>query len=79
MTIKIYAMTKKQFLILVLISISLTMTAKTTTKTIRLKVIETSDVHGHFFPYDFMEMKTCYSLIMVTFCKDNLVSIGQTM
>ena len=50
-------MTKKQFLILVLISISLTMTAKTTTKTIRLKVIETSDVHGHFFPYDFMEMK----------------------
>lgn len=33
------------------------MTAKTTTKTIRLKVIETSDVHGHFFPYDFMEQK----------------------
>lgn len=26
-----------------------------TTKTIRLKVIETSDVHGHFFPHDFME------------------------
>ena len=26
-------------------------------KTIRLKVIETSDVHGHFFPYDFMEKK----------------------
>ena len=24
-------------------------------KTIRLKVIETSDVHGHFFPWDFME------------------------
>ena len=29
----------------------------TTTKTIKLKVIETSDVHGHFFPYDFMEKK----------------------
>ena len=28
-----------------------------TQKTIRLKVIETSDVHGHFFPYDFMEKK----------------------
>ena len=28
-----------------------------TTKTVRLKVIETSDVHGHFFPYDFMEQK----------------------
>ena len=28
------------------------------TKTIKLKVIETSDVHGHFFPYDFMEKKS---------------------
>ena len=27
------------------------------TKTIKLKVIETSDVHGHFFPYDFMEKR----------------------
>ena len=25
------------------------------TKTIRLRVIETSDVHGYFFPYDFIE------------------------
>lgn len=25
--------------------------------TVRLKVIETSDVHGHFFPYDFIEHK----------------------
>ena len=33
------------------------MTATAATKTIRLKVIETSDVHGHFFPYDFMEKK----------------------
>ena len=24
-------------------------------KTVKLKVIETSDVHGHFFPWDFME------------------------
>ena len=28
-----------------------------TSKTVRFKVIETSDVHGHFFPYDFMERK----------------------
>ena len=28
-----------------------------TSKTVRMKVIETSDVHGHFFPYDFMERK----------------------
>ena len=27
------------------------------TKTVKLKVIETSDVHGHFFPWDFMEKK----------------------
>ena len=27
------------------------------TKTVSLRVIETSDVHGHFFPYDFVERK----------------------
>ena len=26
-------------------------------KTIKIKIIETSDVHGHFFPHDFMENK----------------------
>lgn len=26
-------------------------------KTVKLRVIETSDVHGHFFPYDFIERK----------------------
>lgn len=57
MTIKVLAMTKKLLPILALLGVSLTMTAKTNTKTIRLKVIETSDVHGHFFPYDFMEQK----------------------
>ena len=31
--------------------------AQPATKTVSLKVIETSDVHGHFFPYDFMEKK----------------------
>lgn len=31
------------------------LTIMAATKTIKLKVIETSDVHGHFFPYDFME------------------------
>lgn len=41
--------------ILTLLSTVQTMTAAT--KTIKLKVIETSDVHGHFFPYDFMEKK----------------------
>ncbi len=39
-------------------SISLSTTvARAESKTVHLKVIETSDVHGHFFPYDFMERK----------------------
>ena len=40
------------------LSMTLTMSAAdSATKTVRLKVIETSDVHGHFFPWDFMEGK----------------------
>lgn len=38
-------------------SITLSAIAQPVTKTVRLKVIETSDVHGHFFPWDFMEGK----------------------
>ena len=38
-------------------SLILSPSAHSATKTVRLKVIETSDVHGHFFPYDFMEKK----------------------
>ena len=30
-------------------------TAQAQQRTVELKVVETSDVHGHFFPYDFME------------------------
>lgn len=33
------------------------MTAMAAERTVELKVIETSDVHGYFFPYDFMEKK----------------------
>ena len=40
-----------------LVSLVLTTTAQPATKTVRLKVIETSDVHGYFFPWDFMENK----------------------
>ncbi len=31
--------------------------ASAQTRTVELKIIETSDVHGHFFPYDFIEGK----------------------
>ena len=46
----------------VLFSIMMTMIANLpaaakSKKTVHFKVIETSDVHGHFFPYDFMEKK----------------------
>ena len=47
----------KKFLTLatvVLLQASLVV-AQRDSKTIRLKVIETSDVHGYFFPWDFME------------------------
>ena len=48
---------KRHFLTAIAI-MALALTAQTQTqKTVRLKVIETSDVHGHFFPYDFMEKK----------------------
>ena len=46
---------KTLFLSLMLMA-TMTINAQTT-KTVRLKVIETSDVHGHFFPWDFMEGK----------------------
>ena len=49
---------KKMFLSAILLtSMTIATSAQPATKTVRLKVIETSDVHGHFFPYDFMEKK----------------------
>ena len=35
----------------------LPMTAKQKTKTVTLRIVETSDVHGSFFPYDFINRK----------------------
>ena len=50
-------MTMKNILITAILLMSaLTVTgAPKGNKTVRLKVIETSDVHGYFFPWDFME------------------------
>ncbi len=39
------------------VTLTLSVQAQQTSKTVTLKVIETSDVHGHFFPWDFMEGK----------------------
>ena len=48
---------KKTLIIAVVMLCSTLAVTGQTSKTVRLKVIETSDVHGHFFPYDFMERK----------------------
>ena len=50
-------MSMKKVLLIAAMVASVLPTLGQTTKTVRLKVVETSDVHGHFFPYDFMERK----------------------
>ena len=49
----------KQFIIitLALLSLSTMPTTAKNNKTITLRIIETSDVHGAFFPYDFIERR----------------------
>ena len=48
---------KKSSILLISACLCLLPTEAQNTKTVKIKVIETSDVHGHFFPYDFMEKK----------------------
>ncbi len=48
---------KKITIILLSVLFSVTAVEAKNTKIVKIKVIETSDVHGHFFPYDFMEKK----------------------
>ena len=48
---------RKIAIILIIMLTSVVATEAKNSKTIKLKVIETSDVHGHFFPWDFMEGK----------------------
>ena len=52
----------------VLTMASVPMTAARTTsgatKTVQLRVVETSDVHGYFFPYDFMEKRPLKGSLM---------------
>ena len=80
---------------IIAVTLTLSVQAQQTSKTVTLKVIETSDVHGHFFPWDFMEgrplrgtltransyitAKTCCSSITAISCRANLVYIGATM
>ncbi len=48
-------MKKALILAISVILMMYTANAQPAMKTVRMKVIETSDVHGHFFPWDFME------------------------
>lgn len=45
----------KKLIFLSLMTIALTTAAVAKKKSVQIKVIETSDVHGSFFPYDFIE------------------------
>ena len=48
---------KKQLLAIGIGLLCQTLPTMGQTKTIKLRIVETSDVHGHFFPYDFVEGK----------------------
>jgi 2',3'-cyclic-nucleotide 2'-phosphodiesterase/3'-nucleotidase len=47
----------KIYILLISTLLSIATIEAKNSKTIKIKVVETSDVHGHFFPYDFMEKK----------------------
>lgn len=48
---------KKLFIIVLSLLCGTNIKADNQERTISLRIIETSDVHGHFFPYDFIERK----------------------
>ena len=54
---KIRELMKKISILLISMLLSISPIEAKDKKTVKIKVIETSDVHGHFFPYDFMEQR----------------------
>ena len=69
-------------------TLTLSVQAQQTSKTVTLKVIETSDVHGHFFPWDFMEGRPLRGTLTRAnsyinrereSCRDSPVCIGPIM
>ena len=64
---------KKLFSILLLTALSIASYA--TEKTVSLRFIETSDVHGSFFPYDFTNRKPrqgSMEAVMLNNCVNNM-------
>ena len=47
----------KKWFVLIVFALSISVCAMGTEKTIKLRIVETSDVHGCFIPYDFVERK----------------------
>ncbi len=47
----------KRWIILIVVTLSVFVCAMGAEKTVKLRIVETSDVHGCFFPYDFVERK----------------------
>jgi 2',3'-cyclic-nucleotide 2'-phosphodiesterase/3'-nucleotidase len=54
----------KKALIISILSFCFTPLIMAQTKTVNLRIIETSDVHGYFFPYDFVERKPLDGTLM---------------
>ena len=60
----------KQILTALLLALTFNSQAMAQQKTIKIRVVETSDVHGCFFPYDFINRKSKAGS-MATCCRDN--------
>lgn len=54
----------KKVLILGFLLFCLVLYTKAQTKTVNIRIVETSDVHGYFFPYDFVERKPLEGSLM---------------
>ena len=54
----------KRILSIGMLSLCLMTNAMAQTKTVNLRIVETSDVHGYFFPYDFVERKPLDGTLM---------------
>ena len=57
------------------------MTSIAKKKTVTLKVIETSDVHGYFFPYDFIKRKPVEGSMarVMTYVKSQRAKYGKNV
>lgn len=47
----------KRILSLIIIALAALNIMPTSAKTVRIKVVQTTDIHGNFFPYDFINRK----------------------